>query len=799
MFRLALGLCTLFVLCFKSGSSNNITNPSQVNIPVNTNISNGFTEAVGRLSKLFETDLAGMTQTIEGLIQSAAGEGNLNEGYAGTGNNTGGSIDVMSMLARLLPLLAQAGLTDPTKLLTVGFEYLTSSINVLATKSVSETCLSDLQMWVAGFRRFEGWAWKMIDSSFKIPSNLAGFNLKWMGDMRECTGIHANAYNNITQSVQEFNGKYCRLLLPLSGIPGFEGQTLLLGTCASNHCSNNDVKIIVDTAIEAITPETFTTRSMVSCVEEKELDSEAIAVICFLAILGGVVAIATLYDVIAVQLMSKENESDSNDTNQNDVIHINALYAETEVENGPLPEKEDLRTTAQNEDISTSTLTLTTKILEQSRLVKAVLAFSVYSNARKLLGTSQPSGSLGAINGIRFLSMAWIILGHTYFFAINYTSNVFEFGSMKLDQYSFMAIMYATTSVDSFFALSGCLVAYLTLRELKKVGGAKKLNWFMFFFHRFWRLTPPYMLILLVSTILYQYMGNGALKPDREYSVAEPCRDSWWTNLLYINNFAKTDRSCMGWTWYLADDMQMYILSPLIFLPLFYNVIVGGIVSGVFLLASIITTAVIAHENEYPVQSASPFAPTRMNENYHVTIYIPFYTRICPYVIGLLTGYALYKYDCRVKVPKLLNLACWFFCILITTLIVYGPYTKDDSHIFTTGASTAYYTLFRTGWGIAVCWIIFACATGNGGVVNDILSWSPFVPLGRLTYCAYLLHPFVMLIYYENRMHALYFTDYDTVYMFLGNLVLSYGAAFVISLFFESPTMGLEKAIFKKK
>ena len=44
----------------------------------------------------------------------------------------------------------------------------------------------------------------------------------------------------------------------------------------------------------------------------------------------------------------------------------------------------------------------------------------MYSNGVKILNTNQSAGSLGAVNGIRFLSMAWVILGHTIFFAIGY-------------------------------------------------------------------------------------------------------------------------------------------------------------------------------------------------------------------------------------------------------------------------------------------------------------------------------------------------------------------------------------------
>lgn len=42
-------------------------------------------------------------------------------------------------------------------------------------------------------------------------------------------------------------------------------------------------------------------------------------------------------------------------------------------------------------------------------------------------------------------------------------------------------------TITSVVVFSAVLVAYLTLREFEKVGGVRKLNWAMFYFHRFWR------------------------------------------------------------------------------------------------------------------------------------------------------------------------------------------------------------------------------------------------------------------------------------------------------------------------
>jgi len=43
--------------------------------------------------------------------------------------------------------------------------------------------------------------------------------------------------------------------------------------------------------------------------------------------------------------------------------------------------------------------------------------------------------------------------------------------------------------------------------------------------------------------------------------------------------------------------------------------------------------------------------------------------------------------------------------------------------------------------------------------VNKFLSWKLFIPLSRLTYIAYLIHPVVMEIYFGALQQPLYMTD----------------------------------------
>lgn len=84
---------------------------------------------------------------------------------------------------------------------------------------------------------------------------------------------------------------------------------------------------------------------------------------------------------------------------------------------------------------------------------RLLLAFSVYSNGKKILQVNQSAGTLTALNGIRFLSISWVVLGHTFAFITPVLSNSYVVLPDLIARWTFQAVANALVSVDSFFAL----------------------------------------------------------------------------------------------------------------------------------------------------------------------------------------------------------------------------------------------------------------------------------------------------------------------------------------------------------
>ena len=261
----------------------------------------------------------------------------------------------------------------------------------------------------------------------------------------------------------------------------------------------------------------------------------------------------------------------------------------------------------------------------------------------------------------------------------------------------------------------------------------------------------------------------------------------------------------MGWVWYLANDMQFFVISPLLLIPLYYWLPAGLIAVAVLLAASIGVTGFIAGYYGFPANQFGPLffgtdiRPTDFPDQF-TEIYVKPYCRISPYLIGIVLGYIFFK-NYRFKFHRVVNfllcLLLWAMAIVFGMSTVYGLYSSFHGHQFTATENVMYFMFSRLTWGLALAQLAFCCHYGYGGVVNRFLSLPFWVPLSRLTFNAYLVHPAVIFVLYSSLRHDLHFDTNTMVVYTIASCVLSYGLAGVVSAFVEFPLSNMEMTLFK--
>merc|ERR1712200_112158 len=187
--------------------------------------------------------------------------------------------------------------------------------------------------------------------------------------------------------------------------------------------------------------------------------------------------------------------------------------------------------------------------------------------------------------------------------------------------------------------------------------------------------------------------------------------------------------------------------------------------------------------------------------------YIKPWNRFQPYLIGLLFGFALHHLRNKkvVKLNLLVNIMFWLVSGLFASSVVYAVYpyspVHDPSVMVSPGepprADRAFYNGFsKLAWSFAMCWVIFACLKGMGGVINSFLSWGLWSPLAKLSYCIYLVQ--YTVIYWHNSQDESAITYTNTVYFYsaIGNLLVCIGISIILYLVFEVPLAHAEKILF---
>ncbi|XP_036145479.1 nose resistant to fluoxetine protein 6 [Monomorium pharaonis] len=275
------------------------------------------------------------------------------------------------------------------------------------------------------------------------------------------------------------------------------------------------------------------------------------------------------------------------------------------------------------------------------KIGKIFMCFSVYTNTRQLFNTDVLSNNLSIFHGFKFLIMCGVIIGHTYSLIAESLDNK-VWMIKQSEEHIYFAIFIIYLALDIYYFSSGYLMIYsyysfkTNKKQIKPTGCREKLIELIFLIiMRYIRLTPAYMMVLGIVQLVSTWLDN----TSQFYMYAkdhEVCGTYWWTNLLYINNFLPVDAMCVPWSWYLANDMQYYIITVALLIlstTYFYTAVMTLVV---ILIGSIILNGYISYIYE--------ISNMKIYENSKELLYIFYYApwmRIYPYLIGVITNYIL--------------------------------------------------------------------------------------------------------------------------------------------------------------
>ncbi|KAL2099634.1 hypothetical protein ACEWY4_004028 [Coilia grayii] len=679
--------------------------------------------------------------------------------------------------------------------LTVLFLYF-SMVKLL---NVSRRCMQDTEMFLLELDKDSPakYAVLMYDAFGKLGSDVEGGNVNRPGSLRECLSVTA----------QHFSGQYCQVFLKQEDIQYF------VGICIPDSCTEAEVQTLVvhdmlqwrDTSLIPPVPSVFMSDPrlgifMTQC-QSAHTPLDPFAVICLFvcSVLVAVPLMASLY-VALVKWKSQREVTPSPNT---PLTSGPSRYGSVLSNGSPArqPDSGSSDNVASDTDGKTSedcsTKSKYTHIpynkhthICPSRVQKAL---SLQGSCAGVLsaGCSARADSYSSLNGIRILSLLWILSGHTV--QLSAWNNLDNDKQWRADVemnplyvLAFSGPVYL--AVDTFLLLGGLLSAKSLLALIQR--SEDKLNPGLvarFLFRRFKRVQPLHLFMVCLAVGLFSVVQRGAFWFIADDMVLN-CKKYWWSNLLLVNNLFTITDICAPWTWYLSIDFQFYVTTPILIAVYRWNKKVLVAVSVILMVMSCLTGALLTAILHLPVHQ-----PTTLSyESYFQYYYNKPYTRYGPYLVGILAGIYMTSKSGHFVRHRWQAALGWLSSLCVMVTLVGLAYSLREVPLSPSLPHALYQGLHRTLWAMAVAWIILACEEGYGGFVDRFLSMSEWIPLSNISFACYLIHPILIILYNGKQETPIHYTDLNFFYLFLGHTALTLCLGYVLTVLIEKPFLFLK-------
>ncbi|XP_035910415.1 nose resistant to fluoxetine protein 6-like [Anopheles stephensi] len=435
-----------------------------------------------------------------------------------------------------------------------------------------------------------------------------------------------------------------------------------------------------------------------------------------------------------------------------------------------------------------------------------LVSFSLPRNWHLLTTTRKKATSsakdLRFIQSVRFLVMYLVIAGHAMLFNCIFPLHNPQYVELNYRRFITMLIFNGITVVQTYFTISGFLLAvhFVDFAEKQRTFSLK--DFLQSIVYRFLRLTPVYAFMLLLDASWLIRLQDGPIWKRVAETERTYCRSNWWANVLYVNNYLTVSEPCLQQTWYLATDFQLYIIGltllavtwryPKLLKPLLVLAVLGALV----------VPAIVTYVNRF--EGVVILRPEALKyvlwyDEMYRKMYIPTHTNFGSYLAGLMAGlmYHRLKRANFVAVRHKGFLVLWHASLpaaiaLLLSAYIFYAYDFEKPAVWI----AIYAALSKNLWGALFGVLFVGVAFGVGGLLRAALNSSIFRPLGKVTYCVFLCHLFVIRVTLGNVRQPIYVSDMRILVATSSTLVLAYIMGTLMCLLIEIPCSNVQKHLF---
>ncbi|KAI1303690.1 Nose resistant to fluoxetine protein 6 [Halotydeus destructor] len=638
------------------------------------------------------------------------------------------------------------------------------------TFAISRACADSLVNVSLGLEEMNEWAYRFIDASGKTPSSFFGSATTSFGDYNECLDIHT----------PDFDGQYCMPDLfalktkqkhatwpgpsrperaatgqvSLGDIAVFKGMPFNFGLCVPSTCKAEEVRNVLNVLLG---PYLLKPAGDINCDTKvsisystrfKNLTSLQVVAMLFIATIVTIVGLATSYQLT---LMAFKSES--------------------------------------------------------ADLPPLISAVSMVDNVKQLVRPQDYKDRNQILDICKFVFVVVGVFAHIVvcleiplsyltYQSISFLNNIF--GSTETQIFNSEASL-------NLIALLGGMTSFAVMIPLAK---RNQLPFLPALLDRWVRFVPSVLCITAIEFIWPVLWSGPVFSRVADFTIKK-CTETWWKNLIFINNWFPVIDICAAHTYSTAIDFQLFVLGLIATYLIVKSVKAGLAFSGLMIVYGWLHTGYNAHKYSITATLYVPDTVPMNIVNYmdyiHMStpVYIPSY--FMGYIVGhiLSTGYRfqLNSLKDHLKWTTLAN-------VLIMVVVVQNA-LYNGLKVIPLSWSPLLIIISRSFFTLAgAIYFVYFSSKGSSDTTTDensndqekpTSSFDLMSTLCRLSYSIYLSN-YVLIKSEFFGQKVLYPADvYLTVKRIFATTIMILLFSFVYHLFFIAPFNNVRRILFDRK